>query len=268
MSGLTLLGAATGVGGAATWVIGQTMSQRTPNGAYVDAMLKAFRRTLQKTMEQARSMEQVVADPTVKLLADTPDKAVVWGFALGLHDEVAEGPGAHPRGPGERIRRRASGAYYPLWLGGGSPLVGGWLPGWPAGASSRDPACRTSAACSAPSGASARRPAHRRRAAVASVVAAAPVAEAAAEASEPAAGAPAIQRLWWGRCHTNDDLTDAPAAADPAAPDDHPATARASATVRSVTAPASATVRSATALSTPVLHARAAILRPAAGAQL
>ena len=66
------------------------MSQRTKNGAYVDAMLKAYRRTLQKTLEQARSMEQVVADPTVKILADTPDKAVVWGFALGLHAEVAE----------------------------------------------------------------------------------------------------------------------------------------------------------------------------------
>src|SRR4029079_12884085 len=86
---LALLGGAPGAGVALTTVIGQFMSQRTPNGAYVDAMLKAFRRTLQKTMEQARSMEQVVADPTVKLLANTPDKAVVWSFALGLHDEVA-----------------------------------------------------------------------------------------------------------------------------------------------------------------------------------
>ena len=120
MSGLTLLGAATGAGGALTWVIGQFMSQRTPNGAYVDAMLKAFRRTLQKTMEQARSMEQVVADPTVKLLANTPDKAVVWGFALGLHDEVANVLQRtledHARDPST-----ATGAYYPLWLGGGSP---------------------------------------------------------------------------------------------------------------------------------------------------
>ena len=89
MSGLTLLGVATGVGGLITFGFGQAMSQRTPNGAYVDAMLKAYRRTLQKTLEQARSMEQVVADPTVRLFADTPDKAVVWGFALGLHDEVA-----------------------------------------------------------------------------------------------------------------------------------------------------------------------------------
>jgi uncharacterized membrane protein YgcG len=116
MSGMTLLGAATGVGGLATWGLGQSMSQRTSNGAYVDAMLKAYRRTLQKTMEQARSMETVVADPTVRILADTPDKAVVWGFALGLQDQVSEvlrrnieDQSANPSSVGS--------AYYPLWLG-------------------------------------------------------------------------------------------------------------------------------------------------------
>ena len=134
MSGLTLLGAAAGVGGLVSWGIGQFMSQRTQNGAYVDAMLKAYRRTLEKTLEQARSMEQVVADPTVRILADTPDKAVVWGFALGLHQQV-----------GEVLRRsledssadptRVTTAYYPLWFGsppsafssgemGGSPATG------------------------------------------------------------------------------------------------------------------------------------------------
>lgn len=102
-----------------TWAFGQAMSQRTPNGAYVDAMLKAYRRTLQKTMEQARSMEQVVADPTVKLLADTPDKAVVWGFALGLHDEVAD---VLRRNLEDQAKdpSSATGAYYPLWLGSSS----------------------------------------------------------------------------------------------------------------------------------------------------
>jgi uncharacterized membrane protein YgcG len=120
MSGLTLLGAATGAGGALTTVIGQFMSQRTPNGAYVDAMLKAYRRTLQKTMEQARSMEQVVADPTVRQLANTPDKAVVWGFALGLHDEVAKVL-ERTLEDNQRDPTTASGVYYPLWLGGGSP---------------------------------------------------------------------------------------------------------------------------------------------------
>lgn len=116
MSGLTLVGAATGIGGLVSWGFGQAMSQRTDNGAYVDAMLKAYRRTLQKTLEQARSMEQVVADPTVKILADTPDKAVVWGFALGLHDEVGEvlkrsleDAAAEPA--------RAATVYYPIWLG-------------------------------------------------------------------------------------------------------------------------------------------------------
>lgn len=116
MSGLTLLGAATGVGGLVSWGFGQAMSQRTSNGAYVDAMLKAYRRTLQKTLELSRSMEQVVADPTVKILADTPDKAVVWGFALGLHEQVSEvlkrsleDAAADPA--------RAAAVYYPIWLG-------------------------------------------------------------------------------------------------------------------------------------------------------
>ncbi|MEX0709881.1 MAG: TPM domain-containing protein [Chloroflexota bacterium] len=116
MSGLTLLGGAIGLGGLASWGIGQFMSQRTKNGAYVDAMLKAYRRTLQKTLEQARSMEQVVAEPTVRVLADTPDKAVVWGFALGLHDEVGE---VLKRNLEDQARdpSRVGTAYYPLWLG-------------------------------------------------------------------------------------------------------------------------------------------------------
>jgi len=89
MSGLMLVGAAMAVGGIGTAAFGSAMSQRTPRGAYVDAMLKAYRRTLQKTMDQARNMGEVVAQPEVRVLADTPDKAVVWGIALGLRREVA-----------------------------------------------------------------------------------------------------------------------------------------------------------------------------------
>ena len=127
MSGLTLLGAATGVGGLISWGIGQAMSQRTPNGAYVDAMLKAYRRTLEKTLEQSRSMEQVVADPTIKQLADTPDKAVVWGFALGLHDQVAEvlRRGLEDSSTGQAA---AGNAYYPLWLGSSPSSFGSGAP--------------------------------------------------------------------------------------------------------------------------------------------
>ncbi|HYM52483.1 MAG TPA: TPM domain-containing protein [Candidatus Dormibacteraeota bacterium] len=129
MSGLTLLGAALAIGGIGTAAFGSAMSQRTPQGAYVDSMLKAYRRTLSKTLDQARNMNEVVAEPTVRLLADTPDKAVVWGIALGLHKEVAEvlRRGLEGLRPGET----ATGAYYPLWLGSspGSSSSGGSLAG-------------------------------------------------------------------------------------------------------------------------------------------
>jgi hypothetical protein len=116
MSGAVMLGAALILGGVGTFLFARAMSQRTANGAYVDAMLTAYRRTLQKTMEQALSMGEVVQQPEVAKLADTPDKAVVWGFALGLHDEVAS---LLARGLEEQRQTTGSpaGAYYPLWLG-------------------------------------------------------------------------------------------------------------------------------------------------------
>jgi hypothetical protein len=60
-------------------------------------------------------MNEVAAEPTVRVLADSPDKAVVWGIALGLHRQVAEvlRRGLEDLRPGER----ADGAYYPIWLG-------------------------------------------------------------------------------------------------------------------------------------------------------
>jgi hypothetical protein len=116
MSGLTLLGLGFGVGGIVTVAIGAAMSQRTKQGAYVDAMLKAYRRTLEKTLQQARDMNQVVADPEVRVLADTPDKAVVWGIALGLHREVAD---VLERTLNDRREGASSDGYYPVWLGSG-----------------------------------------------------------------------------------------------------------------------------------------------------
>jgi len=123
MSGAVMLGGALVLGGVGTIAFGRAMSQRTPNGAYVDAMLTAYRRTLRKTMEQARNMGEVVEQPEVARLADTPDKAVVWGLALGLHDEVAS---VLARGLEEQraATGSATGAYYPLWLG--SNAGSGW----------------------------------------------------------------------------------------------------------------------------------------------
>jgi uncharacterized membrane protein YgcG len=116
MSGAVMLGAALILGGIGTFLFGRAMSQRTPSGAYVDAMLTAYRRTLRKTMEQARSMTEVVQEPQIAMLADTPDKAVVWGLALGLHDEVAS---VLARGLEEQRKTTGSpaGAYYPGWMG-------------------------------------------------------------------------------------------------------------------------------------------------------
>ena len=56
-------------------------------GAMIRAMLAAYRRTLQKTMAQARSMQQVVDEAGLDWL-ETPDQAVVWGTALGLQGEI------------------------------------------------------------------------------------------------------------------------------------------------------------------------------------
>ncbi len=116
MSGAVLFGAALVLGGVGTIGFGQAMSQRTSQGAYVDAMLTAYRRTLQKTMDAARNIGEVVRQPEVATLADTPDKAVVWGMALGLHDEVSA---VLARGLSDQREATGSprGAYYPTWIG-------------------------------------------------------------------------------------------------------------------------------------------------------
>ena len=118
-SGLVLVGIGTGVGAAITFGFARAMSKRTTQGAYADAMLAAYRRTLQKTMQASRTMDEVAADATVRLLADTPAKATVWGIALGLHDElrgVLERTLADTR---ETAGQRSPG-YVPLWLGSSS----------------------------------------------------------------------------------------------------------------------------------------------------
>ena len=87
MSGLTLIGAAAIAGGVVVVVFARVMPAVTMTGAMIRAMLAAYRRTLQKTMAQARSMQQVVAEAGLAWL-DTPDQAVVWGTAFGLQSEI------------------------------------------------------------------------------------------------------------------------------------------------------------------------------------
>jgi uncharacterized membrane protein YgcG len=88
-SGLLLVGAAAVAAAIAMFVIARTMPQRTMEGARMYAQLAAYRRTLQKTLEQARTMDQVVSSGVLPWV-ETPDQALVWSYSLGLHEEAEE----------------------------------------------------------------------------------------------------------------------------------------------------------------------------------
>ncbi len=121
-TGLELLGAALVVAGIAIFIIARTMPQRTMAGAMAYAMLAAYRRTLQKTLAQSRSMDQVVAARTVPWLV-TPDQAVVWGVAFGLDKEVED---VLQRSLEDVQRGNVPGTpYFPVWYWGGSSFSGG-----------------------------------------------------------------------------------------------------------------------------------------------
>jgi uncharacterized membrane protein YgcG len=112
-NGLLLVGIAAIVGAVATFVIARTMPQRTMEGARTFAQLAAYRRTLQRTLEQSRTMEQVVASGVLPWV-ETPDQAVVWAYALGLHEEAEE---VLERSM-EDVRTGAASptrTYFPLW---------------------------------------------------------------------------------------------------------------------------------------------------------
>ena len=91
ISGLTLIGVGAIAGGIVVLIIARAMPAVTMPGAMIRAMLAAYRRTLQETMAQARSMQQVV------------DEA---GPALAGHARPGRRLGHRPRAPG-RHRGRA-----------------------------------------------------------------------------------------------------------------------------------------------------------------
>ncbi|MGZ8438540.1 MAG: TPM domain-containing protein [Candidatus Limnocylindrales bacterium] len=87
ISGLVLIGGGIVLAGVVMLLFARGMPAVTMPGAIIRAMLAAYRRTLQKTMAQARSMQQVVDEAGLDWL-ETPDQAVVWGTALGLQHEI------------------------------------------------------------------------------------------------------------------------------------------------------------------------------------
>jgi uncharacterized membrane protein YgcG len=122
MAGLVVVGVAVAVAGGAWLVIAGWMPAVTMAGAMVRAMLAAYRRTLEKTMEQARSMQQVVDEARLTWL-ETPDQAVVWATALGLQHDVERVLDRSLEDA--REGRAASGTYFPAWYLGstGSPTT-------------------------------------------------------------------------------------------------------------------------------------------------
>ncbi len=118
-SGILLDGIALGIAGVATMVIGSAMPARTQQGAVVRAMLEAYRRTLEKTMAQARSMGDVAVQAAIPLI-ESPDDAVAWGVALGLQDEVQD---VLQRAT-QDLTPDAPRPYVPIWYLG--PTSSGW----------------------------------------------------------------------------------------------------------------------------------------------
>jgi uncharacterized membrane protein YgcG len=122
--GLVLLGGSMIVGGVVLMLLARSMPAVTMPGAMIRAMLAAYRRTLKKTMEQSRSMDEVVANAGLDWL-DTPDQAIVWGTALGLQGEIEE---VLERSVSdvEAGRTTATSTYFPAWIHGsdGRSFVG------------------------------------------------------------------------------------------------------------------------------------------------
>ena len=111
-AGLTILGGALIAAAIVMFILARQMPARTMAGAMIYAMLAAYRRTLEKTMAQARSMNQVVQDAKLDWI-ETPDQAVVWGTALGLQQNIED-----------VLERSAEDAR------AGVTAYNPWLPGW------------------------------------------------------------------------------------------------------------------------------------------
>ncbi len=120
--GLLLLAIGLGAAGVLTLFVARAMPARTLSGATIRAMLAAYKRTLQKTLEQSRSMDEVVASKALPWLV-TPDQAVVWGVALGLRGDVEK---VLDRTADDLKDGRANlnTTYLPLWYGSRGSFVG------------------------------------------------------------------------------------------------------------------------------------------------
>jgi uncharacterized membrane protein YgcG len=121
-SGLVVVAVLLIAAGVITALTAQAMPARTMAGATIRAMLAAYRRTLEKTMAQARSMDQVVQEARLDWI-ETPDQAMVWAVALGLQED-AERVLERSR---EDVRsgRATTAPWFPAWYGTSQSFAGG-----------------------------------------------------------------------------------------------------------------------------------------------
>ena len=127
LGGVALFAAAV-ITGITAWY----MPCRTQVGAMLRAMLAAYRRTLQYTLDQSGSMDEVVQRRALPWVT-TPDAAMAWGVALGLNSEVEMVLG-RTIGASEASGRQVG--WYPMWFYSpvGSHGFGGGGSGGPGGA--------------------------------------------------------------------------------------------------------------------------------------
>jgi uncharacterized membrane protein YgcG len=123
LGGVALLAAALFTG-ATAWF----MPCRTPLGAMLRAMLAAYKRTLQYTLAQSGSMDEVVARRPLPWVT-TPDEEMAWGVALGLSRDI-EWVLNRTVGASQATGRQVG--WYPMWFYG-SGSSGGWGGGGSAG---------------------------------------------------------------------------------------------------------------------------------------
>ena len=115
-TGLSLIGGAALVGGIAVVVLARWMPAVSIPGSMIRAMLAAYRRTLEKTMAQARVDGRGRREAGLTWL-ETPDQAVVWGTALGLEKEI-EGVLERSIDDVSKGVAPASSTYFPVWFAG------------------------------------------------------------------------------------------------------------------------------------------------------
>jgi hypothetical protein len=75
------------IAGATTFFVSTAMPARTGEGAQLAGWLSAYRRTLEATISQAESLEQVVEMKPLPWVG-TPTEEIAWAVAFGLDRQI------------------------------------------------------------------------------------------------------------------------------------------------------------------------------------